>query len=183
MAKAEAGETPPCGSDYFYMGMLHDTAVFTRANVFALRAAEQLLALGVDHRNIMRTWETQTLQELIRQNLLIGSAETVADGRIAYVIRNYEQAQKEGITYDDIHHISNFLRNCADVVAAFTMYEQEPGYWRCSLRSDGEIVDANQVFGCFGGGGHKGAAGLRIRVGDAMEIKEKLLEMLIELVK
>lgn len=191
---AERGGTPftagregeafegPVSADYIYMGILHDTAVFTRANVSTLRAAANLLELGVSHRSIMRTWETQTLDELRKQNHLIGTAKTIADGKVAYLVKNNQEAIEEGISYDDIHHISNYLRNCSDVVAAFTMYEQEPGHWRCSLRSDGVLVDANEVFGRFGGGGHKGAAGLRIRIGDAMEIKKQLLTILEELV-
>ncbi len=172
----------PRAADYLYLGILHDTAVFTRAQVSTLRGAATLLEMGVDHREMMRTWETKTMEDLRKQNAMIAEAKTIAGGKIAYLMKTHSQVVEENISYDEIHPISGYLRDCADVICAFTLYEQTPGYWRCSLRADGTIVDANQVLGHFGGGGHKGAAGMRFQMENGEKIKEELLEILEALV-
>jgi phosphoesterase RecJ-like protein len=51
-----------------------------------------------------------------------------------------------------------------------------PGEVRISFRSDGS-VDVNRVAGVFGGGGHKNAAGARMK-GELADVREAILSVL-----
>ncbi len=70
-----------------------------------------------------------------------------------------------------------------DVATAARFYREELGFettfeadWYVSLRSDGS-VDVNELAGRFGGGGHKVAAGLRVR-GDLEKVRKELFAAL-----
>ena len=166
----------PKAPDYLYMGILHDTGGFKRAKENTMRAALELWRLGADHKRIMRTMNSMTLDDLKKQAALFDRAERVLDKKVAYVVLDQEESRRLGVGYEDIHPVSSILRDCEDIEMAFTMYEEEPDMWRCSFRSDGKWIDVNELILPFGGGGHAGAAGLRKRTQDPEGLKNAILE-------
>lgn len=81
-------------------------------------------------------------------------AECLLDGKTACVCISYAESKAEGISYEDIHPISGFLRDCEDIELGFTIYEEEENRWRCSFRSYGKWINMNELLQAFGGGGH-----------------------------
>ena len=59
----------------------------------------------------------------------------------------------------DLEGIVSQMRNTEGTEVAIFMYELEPNLFKVSLRS-GNLVDVSKIAQCFGGGGHKKAAGL-----------------------
>ena len=141
-----------------------------------MQAALGLLSLGVDHRKLMGTLQNDTLEDLQKQSRILQSAERALGGEAAYVIVDQKRIGEEKISYSDIHPISGILRDCEDIRLGFTMYEEQPGLWRCSFRSDGTWVNVNALLTPFGGGGHAAAAGLRIETGDVEILLREILE-------
>ena len=174
--KQAACETHPNAADYLYLGIIQDTECFSRTDESVFEASLELLRMGVSHEEAMVTMHTMTREALDRRSRLLHMAQTAVDGKVAYVILDREQAVREGMNYEDIHAISGILRDCEDVELGFTMYEQEKDVWRCSFRSDGRWIDVNQLLKPLGGGGHAGAAGLKISTGDPKKLLEDVLD-------
>lgn len=178
---AAKAEEYPNAADYVYLGIVHDTDCFKRADESIMRAAEELLNMGVKHSRIVKTQNTATLEDLEKRAELLRSAVRVMDGKIAYVCINKEEKVIQQIGYEEIHPISSILRDCADIELGFTMYEEAPDYWRCSFRSDGKWIDVNELVTPFGGGGHAGAAGLKKKTNDMEGLRNQILERVIKL--
>lgn len=174
--KRASMEEHPTALDYIYMGILHDTDCFARADAAAMQSASYLLSMGVDHRYVMRTMQTLTLADLDKRSQILNMAERALDGKVAFVCITRETSMKKNIGYEDIHPISGILRDCEDVELGFTMYEEEAGVWRCSFRSDGKWMNVNKLLTPFGGGGHAAAAGLTIKSDDPEKLKQDFIE-------
>ena len=171
----------PTAADYIYLGIIHDTQTFTRTNEGVFHAALHLLELGVDHSYIMKTMHASTFEDEKRRASLFQMTKREYHGKVAYVILTKEKIQKYGITYEDIHPFSSLLRDCEDIELGFTMYEELPGCWRCSFRSDGIWIDVNELMNPFEGGGHKGAAGLRKFTDDPEKLKDDIIQRVKEM--
>lgn len=174
-------EPHPNAADYIYLGILHDTGGFTRANATIMGAASSLIALGVDHHELMKTLQTDTYEDLLKRAEIIKSAVRVLDGKVAYICIDRETSLAKGIGYEDIHPVSGILRDCDDIELAFSMYEEEPNIWRCSFRSDGIWINVNELLTPFGGGGHAGAAGLRKETSCLEQLKNDLLGRILKM--
>lgn len=174
----ELDQLHPTAADYIYLGIIHDTQNFTRTNQGVFDAALHLMRYGVDHRYIMKTMHASTFEDEKRRASLFQMTKRLYHGKVAYVMLSREEIEKYGITYEDIHPFSSLLRDCQDIELGFTMYEELPGCWRCSFRSDGEWVDANKLINLFGGGGHKGAAGLRKFTDDPEKLRDDIIREL-----
>ncbi len=98
------------------------------------------------------------------------------------IIDHHAESEAEGISYEDIHPISGFLRDCEDIQLGFTMYEEEENRWRCSFRSDGKWINVNELLQVFGGGGHA-AAGVRKRTNDVEKFRQEILERIVAMRK
>lgn len=171
----------PNAADYIYMGILHDTECFSRAKLRTFEAAAGLLKLGVDHNYAMGTMHTRTFEELKKVSQLYQMAKCTDDGKTAYVVIDRHTADEKAISYEDIQPVSGCLRDCEDLEIGFTMFEEEPGAWRCSFRSDGKRINVNDLLRPFGGGGHAGSAGLRIRTDNIEKLKQQILELMAEM--
>lgn len=172
-------EISPTAADYIYMGILHDTGCFNRVQVSTMQAAMKLLEMGVDHSYVMQTMYKDTLESLQKRLELLKRAERLLDGAVACVCINHAECETEEISYEDIHPISGFLRDCEDIKLGFTMCEEEENRWRCSFRSDGKWINVNELLQAFGGGGHAAAAGVRKRTNDVEKFKQEILERII----
>lgn len=176
MMKKAARAPHPNAADYLYMGILHDTSRFSRSDAGIEASGSELLAMGADHRYVMRTMQDKTLDDLIRQGEILQRVKRVMDGKVAYIYMTYQEGKELQIGYEDIHPISGMLRDCEDIEMGFSMYEEEPDVWRCSFRSDGQWINVNEMMKIFGGGGHAAAAGLRKNTHEP----EKLLSAILE---
>ena len=179
LKKAIVSEMRPTAADYIYMGILHDTGCFSRARISTMQAVTELLKLGVDHSCVMQTMHNDSLESLKKRAELLKRAERLLDGNVAGVCISRAESEAEGISYEDIHPISEILRDCEDIKLGFTMYEEEENRWRCSFRSDGNWINVNELLQVFGGGGHAAAAGVRKRTNDMEKFKKEILERIM----
>ena len=176
LKRTVVAEPSPNAADYIYLGIIHDTGCFTRAKMSTMQAATELLDMGVDHCYVMQTMHNDTLKSLQKRAKLLERAKRLLDGKVAYVCISRAESEAEAISYEDIHPISGFLRDCEDVELGFTMYEEEENRWRCSFRSDGKWINVNKFLQEFGGGGHAAAAGVRKRTDNVEKFRQEILE-------
>ena len=181
LKKAACAEAYPTAADYVYLGILHDTGGLARVKKSTLFALGELLDMGVDHKKLMKTMQTDTLDDLLKRGELLRHTRRVMDGKVAYVQVNEKERLEKDIRYEDIHNISSILRDCADIELGFTMYEENTNRWRCSFRSDGKWINVNTLLEPFGGGGHISAAGLRYETKDVEGLKERILDRVLEM--
>ncbi len=190
-----AAELLKLGVDHNYvMQTMHNDTVYDlqkRGYLFSkvqravdnqtFQAAAELLKLGVDHNYVMQTMHNDTVYDLQKRGYLFSKVQRAVDNQSAFVIVNREMIEQKGISYEDIHSVSESLRDCEDVKLGFTMYEEEPGRFRCSFRSDGKWINVNELLAPFGGGGHAGSAGVRKRTDDPDEFLEMILQRVEEI--
>ena len=160
-----------------WCAILTDTGSFRYSSTDArtLRVGALLLEAGAD------PWEAaQSIYENYepeRQRLLglcLGTLDVRCDGRVASMHLTQDMADAVGATMDMSTGFINYARSIAGVEIAFLVRPEdgEPGVWRVAFRSRGtHPVDV--VAARFDGGGHRNAAGCRIK-GSRAEVTDRV---------
>ena len=156
----------PAIADAIYVGTSTDTGCFRFANTtshtFVTAAACAAAGARVYQIN-QELFETNTLGRLKIQSWIVEHMDIFADGRLAVVAIPKAVENEIGVTEDDMDNISSFPRSISGVCMAATLRETKEGDAKLSVRAiPGH--DATIVAGCFGGGGHKGAAGATLKM-------------------
>ena len=86
-------------------------------------------------------------------------------------------ARATGGSYDDLEGLINEPLTVKSILAVVFFKEWEPGVYRVSLRSKGEI-DVRSVAQQFGGGGHKNAAGCTV-AGDLAAVRAQVVPLVL----
>ncbi len=149
-------------AEALYLGIVHDTGVFqySCASPSTFRAAAELLEKGVDAPTLIqktfyeKTYaQNQILARALLESILFMDGKCIASWIKKSVMDFYQVVPK------DLEGIVSQMRNTEGTEVAIFMYELEPNLFKVSLRS-GNLVDVSKIAQCFGGGGHKKAAGL-----------------------
>lgn len=149
-------------AEALYLGIVHDTGVFqySCASPSTFRAAAELLEKGVDAPTLIqktfyeKTYaQNQILGRALLESILFMDGKCIASCMKKSVMDFYQVVPK------DLEGIVSQMRNTEGTEVAIFMYELEPNLFKVSLRS-GNLVDVSKIAQCFGGGGHKKAAGL-----------------------
>lgn len=149
-------------AEALYLGIVHDTGVFqySCASPSTFRAAAELLEKGVDVPTLIqktfyeKTYaQNQILGRALLESILFMDGKCIASCMKKSVMDFYQVVPK------DLEGIVSQMRNTEGTEVAIFMYELEPNLFKVSLRS-GNLVDVSKIAQCFGGGGHKKAAGL-----------------------
>ncbi len=149
-------------AEALYLGIVHDTGVFQYSctSPSTLRVAAELLEKGVDAPTLIqktfyeKTYaQNQILGQALLESILFMDGTCIASCIKKSVMDFYHVVPK------DLEGIVSQMRNTKGTEVAIFMYELEPNVFKVSLRS-GNQVDVSKVAQCFGGGGHKKAAGL-----------------------
>lgn len=149
-------------AEALYLGIVHDTGVFqySCASPSTFRAAAELLEKGVDAPTLIqktfyeKTYaQNQILGRALLESILFMNGKCIASCMKKSVMDFYQVVPK------DLEGIVSQMRNTEGTEVAIFMYELEPNLFKVSLRS-GNLVDVSKIAQCFGGGGHKKAAGL-----------------------
>jgi phosphoesterase RecJ-like protein len=159
-----------------YTAIAIDTGTFRYSNVTSdvLRTAAELVDAGADPaaiaEGLYETWSRG------RFRLLIGVLNTleITDG-LAITVATKEMFLRTGTSAEDTENFANFPRMMKGSEVSAFFRETEDG-WKVSLRSRGG-VNVAQIAGGFQGGGHRNAAGYRVK-GDLKKAKESLIEAL-----
>jgi phosphoesterase RecJ-like protein len=116
---------------------------------------------------------------------LMGSVMSTArrdeTGRVACMRQSLEMQQQAHASDEDADGFVNYPLTVGEVEAVALLKECEPGVYRTSLRSKGD-VNVAKVAERFGGGGHRNAAGCTLR-GSWEDAENTIVGLLLDAVK
>lgn len=167
-----------------YSAIVSDTGSFKYASTSAstLRVAGELVELGVKPAEISgKIFDNFTRNRLQLLQEVLATLSLHEDGQLATICVSRELYEKTGTTAADTELFINYPRSLETVkVAAFI--KEADDVIGVSLRSKGEY-DVAAVARGFGGGGHRNAAGFKMRGKGMEEVRRELLGQLRELVR
>jgi phosphoesterase RecJ-like protein len=182
-----AHENLPCSSavaENLFVAISTDTGSFqypnTTARTFEIGA--ELLKRGVDVGRVSQLlYETYPRRraELLRE--LLGTMRFDADGRVASFSLSLQTTSDLAVKAEDNEGLIDHLRAIEGVVVAVFFEELIEGKVRVSMRSKSEAADVSAICQRFGGGGHKLAAGARVR-GTLAEVEQRVLEAICDVI-
>ena len=165
-------------------GLVTDTGRFQyqNADAAAFHAASRLVAHGAEPSKVaLEVYQSQRLEYLHLESLVMGRIKTVAHGRVAYSYAYASDLTTCGVTQDECDGLVDVVRSVMGVEVCLFLKEVEDGSRvRGNLRSKGPL-DVSGVAASFGGGGHAAAAGFTYE-GTIIETLSAALPMLAELV-
>lgn len=148
-----------------YVAISTDTGSFRYANTSpqSLVIAGELVAAGASPGVISEVvYDTKPITYLRLLSDALGGLKTAADGRIAYLVVTQELLQKHRTAADELEGLVNYARMVDTAVYAILFSPGAAGEVKVSFRSKGRFrVDS--IAAHFGGGGHRSAAGARVR--------------------
>jgi len=146
-----------------YTAIAIDTGTFRYSNTTAevLRVSAELIETGADpayiSNSLYEAWSEK------RFALLIMALNTIEiKDNVAITVVTREMYEKTGAGPEDTENFSNFPRMIKSIKVSAFFREMDDNYWRVSLRSKGDINVA-KIATLFEGGGHKNAAGCKIK--------------------
>jgi phosphoesterase RecJ-like protein len=171
-------------AENLFVAISTDTGSFqypnTTARTFEIGA--ELVRGGVDVGRVSQLlYENYPRRrtELLRE--LLGTMRFEANGKIASFSLSLNVAAKLGVRPEDNEGLIDHLRAIRGVIAAVFFEELAEGKVRVSMRSKSDEVDVSAICQKFGGGGHKLAAGARVR-GTLTEVEQKILETICDVI-
>ena len=155
-----------------------DTGSFQYPNTTArtFEIAAELIRAGVDVGNLSQhIYENYPRRRIELLRVLLDKMRFDADGRIASFSLSLKVAEKVGAKPEDNEGLIDHLRAIQGVIVAIFFEELAEGKVRVSMRSKSESADVCAICQKFGGGGHKLAAGARVR-GTLAEVQERVVK-------
>lgn len=167
-----------------FCGLVTDTGRFQyqNANPESFVVASRLVAAGAEPSRIsLEVYQSQRIEYLHLESIVMGRIRTVADGRIAYSFARAEDLEGCGVSQDECDGLVDIVRSVGGVDVCLFLKECGcDGKVRGNLRSKGAL-DVSGVAAAFGGGGHAAAAGFTYE-GSIEDTLAAALPMLAELV-
>jgi len=177
----EAGGLPigPETAACLYAGIASDTGAFRFQNTtpHVLRLAARLVEHGADpSRTALSLFGRKSPASLRVLGLALASLESRAAGQVSVLTISRAMFDEAQAAPEDADGIVQYAQSVNGARIGVLIQETAPGEVRISFRSDG-TVDVNDVAGRFGGGGHRNAAGARLR-GELAVVRETVLQAL-----
>ena len=171
-------------AENLFVAISTDTGSFqypnTTARTFEIGA--ELLKCGVKVGRVSQLlYESYPRRrvELLRE--LLGTMRFEADGRVASFSLSLAAAGRLGVLPEDNEGLIDHIRAVDGVVVAVFFEELLEGKVRVSMRSKSDAADVAAICQRFGGGGHKLAAGARVR-GTLAEVEQRVMEAICDVV-
>lgn len=158
-----------------YAAIAVDTGNFRYENTSpdVLFVASELQKKGAKphliYRELFEEWSRNRFELFLR---ILNTLEIAEDVAIMHVTK--KMFKETGTTPDDTEHFVEFPRIMKDIRVSALFRELEEDYYKVSLRSKGEM-NVSKIASYFGGGGHKNAAGFRIK-GRLEDVKKIVLK-------
>ncbi|MEY2485240.1 MAG: bifunctional oligoribonuclease and phosphatase NrnA [Verrucomicrobiota bacterium] len=171
-------------AENLYVAISTDTGSFqypnTTARTFEIIA--ELVKAGVNvgqvSQQIYENYPRRRI-ELLRE--LLTTMRFTGEGRVASFSLSLATAARLGVLPEDNEGLIDHLRAIRGVIVAVFFEELADGKVRVSMRSKTESADVCAICQKFGGGGHKLAAGARVR-GTLAEVETRVLEAVCDVV-
>lgn len=158
-----------------YTAIAVDTGTFRYNNTTSevLRAAAELIEAGVTPNlvaeNLYETWSIERFRLLTET---LSSLEIINNVAITTVTK--KMLKKTGASSEDTENFVSIPRMMKDIFISALFRELDEGLWKVSLRSKKDF-SVSDIAESFGGGGHRNAAGYKIKA-DLKTAKEMLLK-------
>ena len=149
-----------------YAAIATDTGNLSYANTTAeaVRGIARCLEVGFDIADAsLRLFRLRTRARTTLLGMALSAMEFYCDGRIAITRISSLMYEVSGATASDTEGIINFLIETEGVEAAIVAEERDMVTTKFSLRSAG-VIDVGETAQFFGGGGHRQAAGMTMRL-------------------
>lgn len=167
-----------------YTAILSDTGSFKYSSTTAetFRVAGELIGLGVKPSEVAgNLFDNFTVNRLNLLKEVLGTLSLHVDGRIAVIHVTQAMFANTGASPADTETFINYPRSLVSVQVAVFIKEAKPDEISVSMRSKGEYNVAVVATG-FGGGGHRNAAGFRIKKSNILTVQEQVLAALASVV-
>ena len=105
---------------------------------------------------------------------LLNTLDRSEDGCLVWWDLRMATKEELGLIDDDTEGMIDFIRAVQGVVVAVFFEDLDGGKIRVSMRSKDRRINASEICGIFGGGGHALAAGIRM-AGPLESAREKVL--------
>lgn len=148
-------------ADIFYCGIYNETGGFVYPNTTkeCLQIASELVGLGVRPGDLVKQMNAKTLSGTALLTRVLSTIEVKDDVALMYLVQ--DMLHRSSAEMSDSENFISFLQAIKGVRVSMFLREESDAT-RISLRSDG-IIDVDRLARQYGGGGHRLAAGLRIR--------------------
>lgn len=171
-----AGNIPEKTASLLYAALAADTGGFRYVNTtpYTHKIAAKLIEHGANHTLICHNlFELKSKKALSAEAFAMENITYLYDGRISYVKITEADKKSHGFEDEDTYDVINVIRRAEGVKVAILAREREPGHFKISTRSTGDI-DMAKICAIFGGGGHAGAAGCTV---DADKVDEAVIRI------
>jgi bifunctional oligoribonuclease and PAP phosphatase NrnA len=164
-------------ADNIYVAISTDTGSFQYAGTSArtYEIGAELIRAGVNVADLSRKmYENYPRRRLELLRALLNTLRFSSNDRCASVSLTQAAAAELGVLPEDNEGLIDHIRAIQGVQVAVFFEELPEGKVRVSMRSKDERVDVAKICALFGGGGHKLAAGARIK-GLLADVQDRVL--------
>lgn len=166
-----------------YAAICSDTGNFKYRNVTSEthRAAADLMETGIDITDIHdKIYGKKTQKELTALKIAYNDLHYYHGGKVAVITVTNEMKKNNGINDDDLGEISSIPLDIKGVDLGITIKQNDdtPEKYRTSMRSNNN-VNASEICGKLGGGGHVRASGAIITADSPEKAEAMIMEAVI----
>ncbi len=149
------------------VGIITDTGSFQHSNTTpeAFEVAADLLERGARQQEIIKhIFKTKSLATLKLWGRVLSKIQYDEVHRFVYSTITAQDLAETGAHPDDTGGIiDELMSNAPNAEVVMLLKEKEANYASGSLRAPGHLADVSEIAASIGGGGHKKAAGFRIK--------------------
>ena len=163
--EALCGDLAKEEADLLYIAVSTDCGCFVYANTKADThlAAAHLIDCGADAARLNKDlFRSNSFARLKLEGLVYSTMRSYRDNAINVAIVTLDMMSASGATEDDCDDLANLPGKVRGNRVSILIRELAPGRSKASVRTDGS-VDASEVCGRFGGGGHNMASGCELK--------------------
>ncbi|MGB8510497.1 MAG: bifunctional oligoribonuclease/PAP phosphatase NrnA [Pyrinomonadaceae bacterium] len=164
-----------------YTALVTDTGSFHFSNTTerTFKVASELVRAGVKPAKISQAvFSNYPWSKIELMSKVLSTIRRDPTGRVAWLRQTMEMQERTGASDQDADGFVNYPLSCGEVEAVAFLKESEPGVYRVSLRSKGD-VNVARIAEKFAGGGHRNASGCTIE-GSWDEAESALVGLLLD---
>lgn len=173
-------------AEAIYIAVSTDTGCFSYANATAnaFSTAAAMAAAGADIAEWNRIlFRTRSRRRIALEGMIYSGAEFYHDGKVAVITVTRRMMEESGCTENDMDDVAAIPGGIEGVACGITLREMtSPTDCKVSVRTT-QDVNASELCGVLGGGGHAMAAGASPRGMTTDEMKRVLLKELGRMLK
>jgi len=163
-------------------GILTDTSNLTNAatkpQTFSalsdLMIHQAMLPKLANQAESKSTLGTLGLWGIALEKIKIRSCKAASKLNLAYTFITQKDFEKAQQPRESLSGLTNYLQNISDVAFTLLLVEEGDGTIKGSFRTNRNDVDVAKIAAIFGGGGHKQAAGFKIK-GEIRNIETQII--------